>query len=37
MPSAEVNVAFSAIPVTMPGSVMGSTTRKLIVCLPKKL
>ena len=35
-PSAEVNVAFSAIPVTMPGSVIGSTTRKLTVCLPKK-
>ena len=36
MPSAEVNVAFSAIPVTIPGSVIGNTTRKLMVCRPKK-
>jgi len=28
MPSAEVNVALSAMPVTMPGNVIGSTTRK---------
>ena len=28
-PSADVKVAFSAIPVTMPGNVIGSTTRKL--------
>ena len=35
-PSAEVKVAFRAIPVTMPGNVIGSTTRKLMVCLPKK-
>jgi hypothetical protein len=34
-PSAEVNVALSAIPVTMPGSVIGSTTRKLTTFLPK--
>ena len=34
-PSAEVNVAFSAIPVTMPGSVIGNTTRKLTVFRPK--
>ena len=35
-PSADVNVAFRAIPVTMPGSVIGNTTRKLTTCLPKK-
>ncbi len=35
-PSAEVKVAFSAMPVTMPGSVIGSTTRKLTVFRPKK-
>ena len=36
MPSADVNVAFRAMPVTMPGNVIGSTTRKLTTCLPKK-
>ena len=35
MPSADVNVAFSAMPVTMPGSVIGSTTRKLTTSRPK--
>ena len=35
MPSAEVNVAFRAMPVTMPGNVIGSTTRKLTVLRPK--
>src|SRR4051795_988145 len=34
-PSAEVNVAFSAMPVTMPGSVIGNTTRKLTTFRPK--
>ncbi len=34
-PSAEVNVAFSAMPVTMPGNVIGSTTRKLTTLRPK--
>ena len=30
------NVAFSAMPVTMPGSAIGSTTRNEIVSRPKK-
>ena len=34
--SADVKVAFNAIPVTIPGSVIGSTTSRLTVCLPKK-
>src|SRR3954453_5336041 len=36
IPSADVNVALSAIPVTIPGKVIGSTTRKLTTSRPKK-
>src|SRR5439155_10801380 len=34
-PRNDVNVALSAMPVTMPGSVIGSTRRKLIERRPK--
>ncbi|ANF31903.1 hypothetical protein A0130_09650 [Leifsonia xyli] len=34
-PRTVVNVDASAMPVTMPGSVMGRTTRKLMLCRPK--
>ena len=37
MPSTCVNVVFSAMPVTMPGSAIGSTTRNEIVSRPKNL
>ena len=35
-PSTCVKVAFSAMPVTMPGSAIGSSTRNEIVLRPKK-
>ena len=35
-PSTCVNVEFSAIPVTMPGSAIGSKTRNEMLSRPKK-